>query len=63
MDLNVFAKAVVDGDLQTVKAFVEEWKTSTILSNDGTAKNLVRILFIFTSFLVCNLIHYCYCIE
>jgi hypothetical protein len=63
MDLNVFAKAVVDGDLQTVKAYVEALKTTTILSNDGTAKNIVRILIIFTSFLVCNLIHYCYCIE
>jgi len=61
MDLNVFAKAVVDGDLQTVKAFVEEWKTT--LSNDVTAKNIVRILIVFTSFMVsCNLL-LCYCIE
>ena len=61
MDLNVFAKAVVDGDLQTVKAYVEEWKTT--LSNDVTAKNVVRILIIFTSFLVsCNLLLY-YCLE
>ena len=61
MDLNVFAKAVVDGDLQTVKAFVEEWKTT--LSNDVTAKNIVRMLIVFTRFMVsCNLL-LCYCIE
>jgi len=42
MDLNVFAKAVLDGDLQIVKAFVEEWKTT--LSNDVTAKNINNAL-------------------
>ena len=61
MDLNVFAKAVVDGDLQTVKAYVEEWKTT--LSNDVTAKNVVRILIIITSFLVSCHFLCCYCIE
>lgn len=61
MDLNVFAKAIVDGDLQTVKAYIEEWKTT--LEKDIIAKNVVRILIIFTSFMVsCNLL-LCYCIE
>lgn len=42
MDLNVFAKAVVDGDLNIVKAYIDEWKST--VNNDVTAKNIVSVM-------------------
>lgn len=41
-DLNVFVKAVEDGDLKIVKTYINEWKST--LNNDITAKNIVSIL-------------------